>query len=153
MGVKGDVIHRVVPNKDGLAKKQSFDEASLVLSEVILAKEECSVPLGPGFCSGYCDPIENDRSKCKACSYSNDEKKKLQDHKQPHYLRKCLKCHHFVRKGSFAYHKKQCEATSAPVKHHCGHSNVARVLDSSKQKMNCRNTSRRATRRRLVMPA
>ena len=118
--VKGEVIHRVVPNKDGQTKKQSFDEATLVLSELILAKEECSEPLSPGFCSGYSDPIDNDRSKCKACTYSNEEKKKLQDHEQTHYLRKCLKCHHFVRKGSFAYHKKQCEATSAPVKHHCG---------------------------------
>ena len=100
-------------------KKQSFDEATLVLSKLILAKKDCSEPLSPGFCSGYCVPIENYRSKCKACSYSNDEKKKLQDPEQRHYLWKCFKCH-FVRKGSFAYHKKQCEATSAPVKHHCG---------------------------------
>ena len=31
---------RVAPNKDGLVKKQSFDEATVVLSELILAKEE-----------------------------------------------------------------------------------------------------------------
>ena len=39
--VKGEAIHRVAPNKDGLIKKQSLDEATLVLSELILAKEEC----------------------------------------------------------------------------------------------------------------
>ena len=47
--VKGEAIHRVAPNKDGLIKKQSLDEATLVLSELILAKEECSNPLSPGF--------------------------------------------------------------------------------------------------------
>ena len=118
--VKGEVIHRVAPNKDGLIKKQSFEEATLVLSELILAKEDCSVPLSPGFCSGYSDPVEIGSSRCKACSYSNENKKKLQDHERTHYIRQCTKCHLFVRKGSFVYHKKQCEATSAPVKHLCG---------------------------------
>ena len=30
---KGDIVHRVAPNKDGLIKKQSFDEASVVLND------------------------------------------------------------------------------------------------------------------------
>ena len=98
--VKGEVIHRVAPNKDGLIKKQSFEEATLILSELILAKEDCREPLSPGFCAGHSDPIEKESSKCKACSYSNENKKKLQDHERTHYVRKCLKCHLFIRTGS-----------------------------------------------------
>ena len=54
--VKGDIIHRVTPNKDGLIKKQSFDGADVVLNDLIQAKEECSEPLSPGFCAGHSDP-------------------------------------------------------------------------------------------------
>ena len=43
--VKGDIVHRVAPNKDGLIKGQSLDEASVVLNDLIQAKEECSEPL------------------------------------------------------------------------------------------------------------
>ena len=118
--VKGDIIHRVTPNKDGLIKKQSFDEADVVLNDLIQAKEECSEPLSPGFCAGHSDPVEEGSSKCRACNYTNENKKKLQDHEQSHYVRKCPKCHIFVRKTIFAGHKRQCEATASPVKHHCG---------------------------------
>ena len=63
--VKGEVIHRVAPNKDGLIKKQSFEEATLILSELILAKEDCCEPLSPGFCASHSDPIEKERSNAK----------------------------------------------------------------------------------------
>ena len=45
--VKGKVIHRVATNKDGLIMNQSLDEATLYLSELILAKEDCFEPLQP----------------------------------------------------------------------------------------------------------
>ena len=40
--VKGDIIHRVAPNKDGLIKKQSFDEASVVLNDLIQSSQVIS---------------------------------------------------------------------------------------------------------------
>ena len=44
---KGKVLHHVAPNREGKYNKQTYDEAVLVLNEMILAKEECEEPLIP----------------------------------------------------------------------------------------------------------
>ena len=44
--VKGDIVHRVAPNKDGLIKKQSFDEASVVLNDLIQSSQVISKESG-----------------------------------------------------------------------------------------------------------
>ena len=44
---KGKVLHHLAPNREGKYNKQTYDEAVLVLNEMILAKEECEEPLIP----------------------------------------------------------------------------------------------------------
>ena len=85
--VKGEAIHRVAPNKDDLIKKQSLEEATLILSELILAKEDCCEPLSPGFCASHSDPINKERSNAKHAVILMRIKKKLQDHERTYYVR------------------------------------------------------------------
>ena len=44
--VKGDIVHRVALNKYGLIKKQSFDEASVVLNDLIQSSQVISKESG-----------------------------------------------------------------------------------------------------------
>ena len=42
----GKILHHIAPNKEG---KNLWNEAALILKEMILAKEECEEPLSPPY--------------------------------------------------------------------------------------------------------
>ena len=130
----GNFIHHVAPNREGKYNKQTYDEAALVLSEMILAKEECEEPLSPTngviYESRPCP--ENQNTKCKACRYTNENARRLSDHEKVHYVRKCLCCQKFIKNSTFHSHKIQC--ASLPVQElFCDmeHCNFSTYHDSS----------------------
>ena len=85
---KGKVIHHVAPNQDGKYKGQIYDDAERVLNEMILGREECEKPLSPqnGPILEAPPPQDNQDKKCKACSSTNDSRRKLSDHEKVHYV-------------------------------------------------------------------
>ena len=44
---KGKCVHQVAPNKNGKFFKQTYDEAAIVLEELIQSKVECEHPVPP----------------------------------------------------------------------------------------------------------
>ena len=93
---KGKTVHQVAPNKDGKFFKQTFNEAAIVLEDLIQSKVECEHPVPPS-AGDTVSPIEKKSSKCKACTFTNENSKKVQDHEKTHYVRKCLNCQKFFR--------------------------------------------------------
>ena len=85
---KGKVCHQVAPNKEGKYNKQSYDEAAEVIDEMISCKEQCEHPVVPpdGPCYEAPPHQENHHQKCKACSYTNENKNKLYTHERSHYV-------------------------------------------------------------------
>ena len=102
---------------EGQYNKQTYDEALQVL-KMILAKEECEEPLIPP--SGpvlEAPPLDNQDQECKACSFTNDNKRKLSDHEKVHFVRKCLNCQKYIKNSKFLYHKKQCQSLTLKKMH------------------------------------
>ena len=114
------IIHQVAPNKNGKFFKQTFDEAAISLEEMIQIKVECEHPVPPS-AGDIVSPVEKEPSKCKACSFTNENLKKVQDHERTHYVRKCLNCQKFIKGPNFQRHTRQCQQSNLNlVKHHCG---------------------------------
>ncbi len=65
---RGKIVHQIAPNKEGKFFKQSYDDAAIVLDEIILDKEECQDPVSPpnGPASNASSPSEHQNDKCKA---------------------------------------------------------------------------------------
>ena len=90
----GKILHHIAPNKEGRNLWQTYNEAALILKEMILAKEECKEPLSPPYGPVSEAPSQDNQSlKCRACSYTNEDRTKLYGHeKNGHNVKKCLNC-------------------------------------------------------------
>ena len=62
--------------------------------------------------------LDDQNEKCKACSYTNDKRKKIM-HESVHFVRKCLNCQKFIRNNTFPAHKRQCQTLNLQ-KLYCG---------------------------------
>ena len=62
---RGKIVHQIAPNKEG-KKEQNYDDAAIVLDEIILDKEECQHPESPpnGSASKGSSPSEHQNDKC-----------------------------------------------------------------------------------------
>ena len=99
---KGKIVHQVAPNNNGKFFEQTYDEAAIVLEELIQSKVECEHPVPPSEGAAV-SPVEKKSSQCKACSFTNEDSTKVRNHQQAHYVKKCPNCQKFLSGVNFRF--------------------------------------------------
>ena len=77
---------------------------------MVACKDQCEDPVCPpdGPCHEAPAHQDHHNQKCKACSYTNEDKNKLYNHEKSHYVRKCEHCKLFIKDKRSILHSIKC---------------------------------------------
>ena len=110
------VAHILSPNGDGKFLKQTFDEASPIIMDIVQNCEGYIYPLAPSgplkkFHKG--DNVK-DGETCYSCSFTNSDSdpKTLFNHMSTHKLKWCQECKKYFKQSTFVFHRKFCNASA-----------------------------------------
>ena len=107
------VSHILIPNKNGKYFRQTLEDAVEMTADIIASSDIYTSPVPPPGspqaqdCSGS-ETHDFDATKCYCCSFTSNNKKKLESHQKSHKVIKCAECKKWIKSGSITAHKRYC---------------------------------------------
>ena len=115
-------VHFLLPNREGKFLRQTFDEASQIIEDIVQHREGYLYPVpasGPLKKFDKGDDAQNGYT-CYCCTFTNADWRVLDGHLKSHKMKKCHECKRFFKASTYSSHKRSCNVTpDAREKLHC----------------------------------
>ena len=105
--------HFLLPNNEGKFIRQTFDEASQIIEDILQNREGYLYPVpasGPLKVFHKSDAVEHGNT-CYCCSFTSADYRVLDGHLSSHKLKKCHECKRYFKKTTYSCHKRTCNVT------------------------------------------